>query len=229
MIHQPYNPWDHGQHQRPSKQISVKFGSGRKAGHGRKRIERCLTLDINQLYRSGCLKPGWSSVCRSTINGGELVDITLHTKEDRLHIEYMGDGLTQHIDITRVPRYLGGFQNYFACPECNRMISKIYASEQGRFLCRHCSRLGYSSQWEDKFGLSVRRFTKIRERLGGDPAAPRPKYRHRVTHESLLLDALDAELSVHRESAKKLESLSRRVENYRRLHHSGSSDPTQTD
>ena len=206
------------------------FGSGRKAGYGRDKVERRLTIDINVLHRTGCLKPGRIGAWRWIING-EPVDITLRAEENHLHIGYDGDGLTQQIDIIRFRRNLGGSQAYFKCPQCSRVASKLHAAEQGRFLCRHCCRLGYSSQWEDGYGLAVRRARKIAGRLGRNPGLPfpsRPKWQHHRTHVTLLWNAITAELAIDKASTEKIEKLLRRVEVYKQKH-SNSSGPAETD
>jgi hypothetical protein len=80
---------------------------------------------------------------------------------------------------------------------CGRRVAKLYGP--GRyFLCRHCYRLAHASQSEDAQRRSMRRATKIRQRLGGNagtasPLPPKPKRMWRRTYERLREQAFDAE------------------------------------
>jgi hypothetical protein len=80
---------------------------------------------------------------------------------------------------------------------CGRRVAKLYGP--GRyFLCRHCYRLSHASQSEDAQRRSMRRASKIRQRLGGNagtasPLPPKPKGMWRRTYERLREQALDAE------------------------------------
>ena len=80
---------------------------------------------------------------------------------------------------------------------CDRRVAKLYGP--GRyFLCRHCYRLAHSSQSEDAQRRSMRRATKIRQRLGGNagtasPLPPKPKGMWQRTYERLREQAFDAE------------------------------------
>jgi hypothetical protein len=93
---------------------------------------------------------------------------------------------------------------HFVCPGvvngivCSCWVTKLYGA--GRyFLCRHCYRLAYASQREDRYDRALRRANKIRTRLGGEPGAAsvfpaRPKGMHHRTHEALRSAVLNAEI-----------------------------------
>jgi hypothetical protein len=103
----------------------------------------------------------------------------------------------------RMPCRFGGAWPYFVCPgvvngtACGRRVAKLYGP--GRyFVCRHCYRLSHASQSEDAQRRSMRRASKIRQRLGGNagrasPFPPKPKGMWRRTYERLREQALDAE------------------------------------
>jgi hypothetical protein len=149
-------------------------------------------LDVNQLHREGCLRPGrqgnwvWSRV------GEEVGRIGYRAEEGRFVLDYKvrqygGDWepITQPIPIIHVGCQYGGQRPYFSCPGvvngrvCGRRVGKLFAG--GRyFLCRHCYNIAYSSQSEVRYDRMLRRANKLRRALGGEPGtahfvAPKPK------------------------------------------------------
>jgi cytosine/adenosine deaminase-related metal-dependent hydrolase len=99
---------------------------------------------------------------------------------------------------------LGGGRPYFICPGivngniCSRWVTKLYGADT-HFLCRHCYRLAYSSQRENRSDRALRRANKLRMRLGGEPGMvsafpPRPKSMHYQTYKRLQSAAANAEI-----------------------------------
>ena len=186
------------------------FGSGRPSGSGRSTVEACRSIDVNWLHREGCLCGGWTGGWQWSRDGEKVASINLRTDHDRLHLTYrvrIGSGewedVTESIHIVRLPCRFGGVRPYFVCPgvvngtACGRRVAKLYGP--GRyFVCRHCYRLAYASQSEDAQRRSMRRATKIRQRLGGNAGTassfpPKPKGMWRRTYERLREQAFDAD------------------------------------
>jgi hypothetical protein len=110
----------------------------------------------------------------------------------------------QPTPIAWSPCRFGGARPYFVCPgivngiACKRRVTKLYGAGT-YFLCRHCYRLAYASQSEDRYDRALRRANNIRMRLGGEPgmvsAFPaRPKGMHQRTYQRLQSAALSAEI-----------------------------------
>jgi hypothetical protein len=186
------------------------YGSGRPSGSGRDTADSCRFLDVNQLHRAGCLRPGWCGGWQWTRDGQKVAWIKLGVEAERLQLTYrvrIGGGAWEDVEesvrIIYVPCRFGGMRPYFICPgvvngvACGRRVAKLYGL--GRyFLCRHCYRLAHASQGERIWDRALRRSNKIRQRLGGDPgmAAPfpdKPKGMWQRTYERLRTKAFAAE------------------------------------
>ena len=143
-------------------------------------------------------------------DGDKVTPTNMRAEHERLHLTYrmrIGEGewedVNESVRIARVPCRFGGTRPYFVCPRvvngtvCGRRVAKLYGP--GRyFVCRHCSRLAYSSQGDDAQRRSMRRADKIRQRLGNNagtasPFPRKPKGMWRRTYERLREQAFDAE------------------------------------
>lgn len=186
------------------------FGSGRPSGSGKSTVEACRSINVNRLHREGCLVPGWSGGWEWKRDGKRVAWISLRTEENRLVLDYRyrrnnddWQSIKEPVRIIRVPCSYGGNRPYFICPgvvngiECNRRVVKLYGADR-YFLCRHCYRLAYSSQREDRMDRTLRRANNIRQRLGGEPGMcsvfPRkPKGMWLRTYDRLRNEAFKAE------------------------------------
>ena len=188
-------------------------------------------VDINQLREKGCLRPGWSGACQ-WINGNEVASsINLRAEIDRLHLSYkvrVVDGKWEDIDetisIVHLPCRFGGSRPYFICPgpqngtDCGRRITKLYFSCR-YFLCRHCNKLAYQSQYEQPWQRAIRRVNKLKKCLGidveiGDPFQ-KPKRMWTRTFDSLLNELLQAEILAYEAQANMFTRLSAQIKNDR--------------
>jgi len=157
------------------------FGSTRwRSTRTRDAIEANRSLNINRLNQAGCLKPDYWGSWQWTRDGERVAWIQLRQDGDLLRLSYRirqhgGDwqDVEQPTPIVWTPCRFGGSRPYFACPgvvkgiACGRRVLKLYGA--GRyFLCRHCYRLAYASQRENRYDRALRRANKIRIRLGGE-------------------------------------------------------------
>lgn len=186
------------------------FGSGRH-GSGRYVVERCLSLDVNNLHRDGCLRAGRLSSSRWTRNGKTTASVVLCAGHSQLILSYRArirdgpwESVFETVHIVHTPCRFGGSRPYFVCPGvvdgvvCGRRVVKLHLV--GRyFLCRACHRLRHASQTEDVIDRARRRANKIIRRAGGDfnmspPFRPRRKGMWRRTYERRIDQAIDAEV-----------------------------------
>jgi hypothetical protein len=203
------------------------FGSTRWAWTSTKdTVEGSRFLDINRLNRAGCLRPGYAGGWEWTRDGERVASIWFRRDSDRLVLSYRvrphggeWQDVEQRTQIVWRPCRLGGARPYFVCPgivngiACGRRVAKLYGAGT-YFLCRHCYRLAYASQREDRYDRALRRSNNIRMRLGGEPgmasALPsRPKGMHHETYERLKSAALNTEMLAEQQLAIVLMRLQR--------------------
>jgi hypothetical protein len=188
------------------------FGSTRWAWISTKdTVEGNRSLDINGLNRAGCLRPGYWGGCEWKRDGERVASIQFRRDGDRLLLSYRvrqhgGEwrNVEQPTQIVWAACRFGGVRPYFVCPgivngiTCGRRVSKLYGAGT-YFLCRHCYRLAYASQREDRYDRALRRANNIRRRLGGEPGTAsafpaRSKGMHNQTYERLQSAVLNAEI-----------------------------------
>src|SRR6516225_6485858 len=98
------------------------LGSGRRKDRTRTTVESYRTLDVDQLAKKGCLRPGCFSNCQWT-DGNEVVSINLRAEGERLHLSYpvrVGDRerrqITDTIPVVRLPCRFGASVFYSLSP-----------------------------------------------------------------------------------------------------------------
>lgn len=180
------------------------FGSGSWSRFDSKTLaEDCLSIDVRQLNRKGCLEPG-QRLSWKWQNGG---NITIATKPGAIELFY---GISRngqpredvHIEVplSWSSCNYGRERPWFICPGkgCGRRVAKLYLAGK-YFLCRHCHDLAYSSQREGKEFRSLNKARKIYRSLGVNNCndlfiTSKPKGMHWKTYEKLVDEAQSLEL-----------------------------------
>jgi hypothetical protein len=164
-----------------------------------------------------------SGTCRWMV-GGEIVSINLRAVAERLHLSYkvrVGGGgwedMAEIISLVHARCRFGGSRAYFICPgpgggtDCGRRITKLHLSHR-YFLCRHCNKLAYASQYEQPWKRALRRANKLKQRLGvdlgvGDPFPEKPKGMGVRTYGCVLDEMLPAEILADEAQANRFQRL----------------------
>jgi hypothetical protein len=179
--------------------------------------EHCLSIDVRQLNRKGCLEPGqrygwkWQNGANITIEtkpgGIELfynISRNVQPRED-VHIE---------VPLSWSSCNYGRERPWFICPGkgCGRRVAKLYLGSK-YFLCRHCHDLVYSSQRQAKAFRLLDKAQKICRRLGANNCddlhtTQKPKGMHWRTYEKLVDEAQEVELESLYAISQKLNDIS---------------------
>lgn len=177
-----------------------RYGAGRPAMHIK--AEHCRRLDVRRWQREGILRPGRSGAWQwtDTETGERRASIGYRSDGGSVTLDYSIDGSprAQSIWLTETTCNFGGTRKWFTCPIRGERVAVLYL-RAGRFACRHCQRIAYSSQSGDAIDRTWRRQQKAEAKLG--EYWQRPKGMHRATHDRLLSiigdceERRDAELS----------------------------------
>ena len=212
--------------------MGATLGTGNWKTPGRKTIESCPVLDVNQLSAMGYLQPGWAGQWILGSNGaGGVVSINTYAEARQLNLSWPshipGDGqdgeVTESVSIVQVPSNLGrGSLPYFICPGegggcCGRRVRKLYLARR-YFLCRHCVRLLYASKSEQPWRQAFRRANKLRQRLGivGASVPEKPKAMRMRAYARLLEETLEAETRATEAGTARLQRLLAWIESRRK-------------
>ena len=173
----------------------MRYGAGRPSY--KVKAEQLQRVDIGRWHRGGYLRAGcsftwsWHRGDESTGSIGVRVHGT-----DSLALQYTvgsegqrRDG-TQTIRLTHTDCNYGNTRPWFACPVCQRRAGVLYM-RAGRFACRHCQRVSYSSQSCDRLDGMWRKQAKLQDRLG--EGWTRPRGMRQLTYERLIAALVNCE------------------------------------
>lgn len=167
---------------------------GARSGAGRPgykvKGEQLKRIDIRDLSRRKLLAKA-SSFTWSWNRGGEptgSISISVYPQQAVNLIYTMTDNgqacdINDRVSLIQRPCHFGGERSWFRCPRCSRQVSTLYL-RGGRFACRHCQRVAYSSQSEDMMARTLRKQRQIEATIGED--WQRPSGMRQRTYERLL-------------------------------------------
>lgn len=137
------------------------FGSGRSSG--KLKCESCISLDVRAWAREGILKAGAKFNVHWT--DGSSIGIVVQS-DDQVQLQYAvdGDPRRQSIDLTHTACNYGGHRTWFAAPCCSKRTAKLFM-RRGRFACRTCQRLAYSTQSLDYIQRQHRAIHRVTRKL----------------------------------------------------------------
>lgn len=169
-----------------------RYGAGRPATHVK--AEHCRRIDVRRWHREGVLQAGragsWQWTNAET--GERVATIGYRSDGSSVALNYSIDGrdCSQRVWLSHSACNYGGKRPWFTCPVRGERVAVLY-QRAGRFACRHCQRISYSSQSDDLCGRTWRRQAKAEAKLG--PNWARPKGMHERTWQRLLEQIWDCE------------------------------------
>jgi hypothetical protein len=163
----------------------------------------CLFLDMPYLRKLGGLEPGavrelhWNRGGKPSGSILTIAGIDGRSIDLAYSVTRRGDteptSIRETVDLDFTPCHYGGERPWFRCPHCYKRRGVLY-SVGGRFHCRQCHKLAYSSTREDDLTRSFARADALRKRLGartggglyGERFPLKPKGMHWDTYDRLL-------------------------------------------
>lgn len=185
------------------------YNSGGHNHRGRPTVEQCRRLSIKEIKPAGILQPGTKAVW----NIADDIHVDLSTYEGQIVLKVTDSRqqpsrvYSKFVGVEKHRRPFGGFQHYFACPDCGRRCTCLFFYSC-HFACRRCYRLPYQSQrLRTCFRLQAKA-RKVEALLSGESLddctgldiPPKPKGMHTTTYERLILaieranDSLDSDM-----------------------------------
>lgn len=183
-----------------------------------------LNLDIASLRRLGGLTPGalcWLNWTDGRGDPAGSIQTLMSSDGDALTLIYStrepgGDWqpVRERIDLDATPCNYGGKRLWLSCPSCYSRRRVLY-SLGGRFRCRQCHDLAYSSTREDVVERSQRRTRQLQKRLGASSSAsifdlpPKPEGMRWATYSRIatqLMEEQDLQLSTLAAGLDRLEA-----------------------
>jgi len=147
-------------------------GSGNWYRSARKTtLDQVNRIDIRYMKKQNILKPGSNGNFNWARNGkpNGSIKYRCHDYFLQLNFSYRQLGhewqtVEQRISFDRTPCHYGGERLWFLCPNCNKRVG-ILCCDDSKFLCRHCHRLPYASQHQQRLTRLISQKHKLGEHI----------------------------------------------------------------
>lgn len=142
-----------------------RYGAGRPGW--RRKAESSLRIDLRALIRKRLLEGRWFSWTWTNSHTGEEVgSISMKGNLSQLELSFSADGLpkAQTMTIERTACHFGGSRAWVRCCGCHKRVAVLFFG-RGRFTCRTCALVTYSSQCEDSMARAWRRQSRLESKL----------------------------------------------------------------
>lgn len=172
----------------------MRYGAGRP-GY-KVKAEHTKRLSVTRWQREGNLRAGRAFTWTWTLDGQLTGSIGVWVLDDAVKLHYsLGSGddrrdASQQITLERTSCNFGGTRPWFACPICLKRSGVLFL-RAGRFACRRCQKIAYTSQSSDTMARTWLKQNKLEAKLGEDWA--RPKGMRQRTYDALLKSLWDCE------------------------------------
>ena len=123
----------------------ARLGAGRPAY--RLKAEQTPKIDIRIWHKRGLLWDGSNNTWSWTRGEESAGSIRFTVNADSIRLTYAAQGTdaSQTIRTTKTPCRYGGARTWFACPCCSGRAAVLFM-RAGRFACRQCQKISYTSQ-----------------------------------------------------------------------------------
>ena len=158
----------------------TRLGAGRPAY--RLKAENTLKIDIRIWHQKGLLWDGGTNTCswsRGGVSTGSI-RFTVSAESIRLTYAVQGQDASQTIQTTATPCRYGGARRWFECPVCRGRAAVLFM-RVGRFACRKCQKVSYTSQSGSSKDRELTRYHQLHALI----QAGKPKWQRWATFERL--------------------------------------------
>ena len=138
----------------------ARYGAGRP-GY-RLKAEHTLKVDMRRWHGLGYLVDGHSFAWQWS-RGGETtgnIGVSVRVGSIRLGYTAQGQDASQTILTTTTPCRYGGARMWFQCPCCSGR-AVVLLMRAGRFACRQCQKVSYSSQSGSAHDRAITRYHQL--------------------------------------------------------------------
>ena len=137
------------------------YGAGRPALHVK--AEHCRRIDVREWQREGMLQEGraggWQWTDPDTDKQTAAIGYRANDGNVTLNYSIDGSPRTQVLWLTNTECNYGGTRPWFTCPIRRERVAMLFFMA-GRFACRHCQRIAYTSQSGDPIDRTWRKQAK---------------------------------------------------------------------